>query len=73
MTATISDFEQQIMQKGLNEGRREGRQEGMREKAREFARLMLGDGKPEQEVRRYTDLSSDEIRQIQSELGNSKH
>ena len=34
---------------------------------------MLGDGKPEQEVRRYTDLSSDEIRQIQSELGISKH
>ena len=28
MTATISDFEQQIMQKGLNEGRLEGLNEG---------------------------------------------
>ena len=85
MTATISDFEQQIMQEGLNEGiqkgRQEGRQEGlneglnegMREKAREFARLMLGDGKPEWEVRRYTDLSSEEIRQIKSEIQDSGH
>ena len=75
MTATISDFEQQIMQESLNEGRQEGlnegRQEGLREKAREFARLMLGDGKPEQEVRRYTALSSEEIRQIKCELQDS--
>ena len=63
MTATIADFEQQIRQRV--------RQEGMREKAREFARLMLGDGKPEQEIRRYTDLSSEEIRQIKSELQES--
>ena len=47
-------------------------QEGMLEKAREFARLMLGDGRPEQEVRRYTDLSSEEIRQIKSEIQNSR-
>ena len=45
----------------------------MREKVREFARLMLGDGKPEQEVRHYTDLSSEEVRQIKSELQDSKH
>ena len=69
MTATISDFEQQIMQESLNEGR----QEGLREKAREFARLMLGDGKPEREVRRYTALSSEEIRQIKCELQDSKY
>ena len=60
MTATISDFEQQI------------KQEGMLEKAREFTRLMLGDGKPEQEVRRYTARSSEEIRQIKSELQDSR-
>ena len=47
-------------------------QEGMQEEAREFARLMLGDGRPEQEVRRYTDLSSEEIRQIKSEIRNSR-
>ena len=77
MTATISDFEQQIMQEGRQEGRQEGLNEGlrkgMREKAREFARLMLGDGKPEREVRRYTDLSSEEIRQIKSEIQDSGH
>ena len=81
MTATISDFEQQIMregeqkgeQKGVQKGRLEGKQEGMLEKAREFARLMLDDGKPEREVRRYTDLSSEEIRQIKCEIQNSKH
>ena len=60
MTATTSDFEQQI------------KQEGMLENAREFTRLMLGDGKPEQEVRRYTALSSEEIRQIKSELQDSR-
>ena len=68
MTTTIADFEQQIMQKGFQKGF----QEGMLEKAREFARLMLGDGRPEQEVRRYTDLSSEEIRQIKSEIQNSR-
>ena len=56
MTTTIADFEQQIMQK----------------KAREFARLMLGDGRPEQEVQRYTNLSSEDIRQIKSEIQNSR-
>ena len=72
MTTTIADFEQQIMQKGMQEGIQKGKQEGMLEKAREFARLMLGDGRPEQEVRRYTDLSSEEIRQIKSEIQNSR-
>ena len=48
MTAAISDFERQIMQIGPERG---AGGEGMREKAREFARLMLGDGKPEREVR----------------------
>ena len=47
-------------------------QEGMLEKAHEFARLMLGDGRPEQEVQRYTDLTSEEIRQIKSEIQNSR-
>ena len=72
MTTTIADFEQQIMQEGMQEGIQKGKQEGMLEKAREFARLMLGDGRPEQEVRRYTDLSSEEIRQIKSEIQNSR-
>ncbi len=64
MTTTIADFEQQIMEKG--------KQEGMLKKAREFAKLMLGDGEPERKVRRYTDLSSEEIRQIKREIENSK-
>ena len=76
MTATIADFEQQFMergfQKGFQKGFQEGFQKGMLKKAREFARLMLGDGKPEREVRRYTNLSTEEIRQIKSEIENSK-
>ncbi len=68
MTTTIADFEQQIMEKG----KQEGVQEGMLKKAREFAKLMLGDGEPEWEVRRYTGLSSEEIRQIKREIENSK-
>ena len=64
MTTTIADFEKQIMERG--------KQEGMLEKAHEFAKRMLGDGRPEQEVRRYTDLSSEEIRQIKSEIENSR-
>ena len=84
MTTTIADFEQQLMQKGMEKGKLEGMQEGMEKgkqegvqegmlkKAREFARLMLGDGKPEREVRRYTDLSTEEIRQIKRQIGNSK-
>lgn len=76
MTTTIADFEQQIlqkgMQKGMQEGKQEGKKEGMMEKTREFARLMLGDGKPEQEVQRYTGLSSEEIRQVKREVENSR-
>ena len=72
MTTTIADFEQQILQKGMQKGKREGKREGMREKSREFARLMLGDGKPEREVQRYTGLSSEEIRQIKREIENSR-
>ena len=75
MTTTIADFEQQLMERierGVQEGRQEGRQEGKLESMLEFARLMLGDGKPEQEVRRYTNLSSEEIRQIKREIDNSK-
>ena len=68
MTTTIADFEKQIMERG----KQEGKQEGMLEKAHEFAKRMLGDGRPEQEVRRYTDLSSEEIRQIKSEIENSR-
>ena len=64
MTTTIADFEQQLMERG--------KQEGMQKKAREFARLMLGDGEPEQKVRHYTDLSSEEIRRIKREIDNSK-
>ena len=60
MTTTIADFEQQIMEKGKLEG------------MLEFARHMLGDGEPEQKVRRYTDLSSEEICQIKREIENSK-
>ena len=68
MTTTIADFEQQLIERGMQKGE----QKGMQKKAREFARLMLGDGKPEQEVRRYTNLSSEEIRQIKGEIENSK-
>ena len=60
MTTTIADFEQQIMEKGKLEG------------MLEFARHMLGDGEPEQKVRRYTNLSSEEIRRIKREIENSK-
>ena len=82
MTTTIADFEQQLMerverriqegrQEGMLEGRLEGRQEGMLEKTHQFARLMLGDGEPEQKVRRYTELSSEEIRRIKREIESS--
>ena len=68
MTATIADFEQQIMQKGMEKGKQKGKLESMLE----FARRMLGDGEPEQKVRRYTNLSSEEIRRIKREIENSK-
>ena len=75
MTTTIADFERQIMEKGFQEGFQEGFQKnfqkGMLEKAREIARLMLVDGEPERDVRRYTDLSTEEIRQIKREVENS--
>ena len=67
MTTTIADFERQIMEKGFQEGF----QKGMLEKTREIVRLMLVDGEPERDVRRYTDLSSEEIRQIKREVENS--
>ncbi len=70
MTTTIADFEQQLMERAerrIQESIQEGRKEGKLE----FARLMLGDGKPEQEVRRYTNLSTEEIRQIKGEIENS--
>ena len=72
MTTTIADFEQQIMERGFQKGFQKGFQEGMLEKTHEFARLMLGDGEPEREVRRYTDLSSEKIRQIKREIENSR-
>ena len=68
MTTTIADFEQQIMERGFQKGF----QEGMLENAREIARLMLGDGEPEREVRRYTGLSTEEVRQIKREIEKSK-
>ena len=64
MTTTIADFEQQLMERGMQKGMQKGKLE--------FARLMLGDGEPEQKVRRYTNLSSEEIRQIKCEIDNSK-
>ncbi len=72
MTTTIADFEQQLIERGMQKGMQKGEQKGMQKKAREFARLMLGDGEPEQKVRHYTDLSSEEIRQIKREIDNSK-
>ncbi len=80
MTTTIADFEQQIMRKGEQKGMRKGEQKGMEkgeqkgrlESMLEFARRMLGDGEPEQKVRRYTDLSTEEIRQIKREIEKSK-
>ncbi len=64
MTTTIADFEKQIMKRGF--------QKGMLEKTHEFARRMLGDGEPEQKVRRYTDLSSEKIREIKRQIENSR-
>ena len=76
MTTTIADFEQQLMERAMRISMQKSKpqsvQEGMQEKAREIARLMLGDGKPEWEVRQYTDLSYEEIRQIKGEIENSK-
>ena len=72
MTTTIADFEQQIMEKGMQKGMQKGVQKGKLESMVEFARRMLGDREPEQKVRRYTDLSSEEIRQIKREIENSK-
>ena len=75
MTTTIADFEQQLMERAMRicmqKSKPQSVQEGMQEKAREIARLMLGDGKPEWEVRQYTDLSSEEIRRIKREIENS--
>ena len=74
MTTTIADFEQQLMERierGKQEGRLEGMQKGKLEGMLEFARRMLGDGEPEQKVRRYTELSSEEIRRIKREIENS--
>ena len=59
-------------QKGFQESVQKNFQKGMLEKTREIARLMLVDGEPERDVRRYTDLSSEEIRQIKREIENSK-
>ena len=70
MTTTIADFEQQLMERAerrIQESIQEGRKEGKLE----IARLMLGDGKPEWEVRRYTNLSTEEISQIKGEIENS--
>ena len=64
MTTTIADFEQQIMERGM--------QKGKLESMLEFARRMLGDGEPEREVRRYTGFSTEEIRQIKREIEKSK-
>ena len=72
MAATIADFEQQLMERGFQEGFQEGFQKGMLKNAREIARLMLGDGEPEREVRRYTGLSTEEVRQIKREIEKSK-
>ena len=84
MTTTIADFEQQIMERGFQEGFQEGFQKSFQEgfqksfkksfqkKSREIARLMLGDGEPERKVLRYTGLSTEEIRQIKSEIEKSK-
>ncbi len=76
MKTTITDFEQYILQEKMQIGRRLsiqlGKHLGRLIKTHEFARLMLGDGKPEREVQRYTGLSSEEIRQIKREIENSR-
>ena len=75
MTTTIADFEQQLMERAMRISMQKSKpqsvQEGMQEKAREIARLMLGDGEPEQKIRRYTNLSSEEIRRTKREIENS--
>ena len=80
---TLADFEQQMRQRGIDEGLRrgidqgrqqgmdEGRQQGMQDSKREFARLLVGDGKSEQEVQCYTGLSVREIREIRRNLPRS--
>ncbi len=61
---TLADLEQQMLQRGIDEGR----QQGMQDSKRECARLLVGDGKSEQEVQRYTGLSIKEIRQLKRDL-----
>lgn len=76
MKTTTTDFAQYLlqdkMQLGMRLNKQLGKHLGRLEKAHELARLMLGDGKPEREVQRYTGLSSEEIRQIKSEMENSR-
>ncbi len=81
--ATLADFEQQMRQRGLDEGRKigleqgmqqgmeQGMERGMQDSKLEFARLLVGDGKSEQEVQRYTGLSIREIRQIRRGLARA--
>ncbi len=77
---TLADFEQQMLQRGIDQGWQQGLEQGMQQgreqgmergiqqgtqdSKREFARLLVGDGKSEQEVQRYTGLSIREIRQL---------
>jgi len=57
---TFADWEQEFLQKGM--------QIGASEKAIEFAKLMVSDGKPAEEVHRYTGLSIEDIQKIRQKL-----
>ena len=56
--------EQMGWEKGREEGREEGRGQGIDERNKEFARAMLQDGKPIEEIVRYTGLSPAAIEQL---------
>ena len=51
--------------KGFAQGKEEGRKEGEKNKALAIARQMLADGMPAESVARYTNLTVEEIRQLE--------
>ncbi len=57
---SFEEFSNQCMAKYISQGR----EDGMQAAKREFARLLLGDGKSEQEIQRYTGLSAEDIQLI---------
>ena len=55
----------QIYQEGAVQGRKEGRAEGRAEERTATARKMLADGLPIDVIRKYTELSEEEIKKLE--------